>query len=79
MIEFKFKMEQVAIALPLLIKRLTDCGYLFANPVDILPGVEPEVEQNIQYIEQAMGEVPQVMAQFWRTIGSVNLSLWVSS
>jgi hypothetical protein len=67
------RLDRIAAALPVLVDRLKRYGYQFARPTAVLPGPEATVEASIQRIESEIGAVPYAVAQFWRTIGSVDL------
>ena len=68
------RIERIAIALPILVERLREFGFEFYHPDRVLPGVESDVEASIARIESDIGPVPAAVAQFWRRIGSVDLT-----
>lgn len=67
------QIDRIAAALPVLVRRLQEHGYLFARPTNVLPGPELTVETSIQRIQTEIGAVPYALAQFWRKVGSVDL------
>ena len=56
-----------------LVTHLRSLGYKFESPKDVLPGPSPDIEQKLQRLEALIGTVPASLAEFYRTIGSVNL------
>lgn len=66
------RINQIASILPQLVVRLRDNGYVFADSIEVLPGVKPDVNDDIRRIENEIGTLPCALAEFWRTIGSAN-------
>src|SRR5512144_2634967 len=56
-----------------LVTHLRSLGYKFDSPEDVLPGPSPDIEQKLQRLEALIGPVPASLAEFYRTVGSVNL------
>lgn len=67
------RLRVIAAGITTLVSRLRSRGFLFDSDAQVFPGVDPNVERHIHRIEQEIGTVPYAVAQFWRTIGSVDL------
>ena len=57
-----------------LVSRLRELGYRFERPDSVLPGPGPDVQQQIERVETLVGPIPAALAQFYRTVGSVDLA-----
>lgn len=67
------RIESIADALSLLVRRLQVLGYDFADSQRVLPGPESDVDSSIRRIEAEVGPVPYALAAFWRRVGSIDL------
>src|SRR6516225_9343516 len=66
------RINAVGESFRLLAKRLTEWGYKFDRPSEVLPGPEVGTEAAIARIEREVGPVPLGLRLFWQRIGSVN-------
>jgi hypothetical protein len=57
-----------------LVRVLGDIGYQFTRPDEILPGPSPRVGAEIQELERLVGPVPLALAEFYRVVGSIDLT-----
>ncbi len=57
-----------------LVTCLQELGYEFAEPRDILPGPAKNVDRQIEDLQRLVGAIPISLAEFYRTVGSVNLT-----
>lgn len=57
-----------------LVRELTTLGYRFRDPAEVLPGPDPGVEARLVELRGLVGPVPAVLAEFYRTIGSIDLT-----
>jgi hypothetical protein len=66
------RINAVGDAIRFLAKRLTELGYEFDRPSEVLPGPEEGTAAAIARIEREVGAVPLALRLFWHRIGSVN-------
>jgi hypothetical protein len=66
------RIRSVGRTLALLSRRLTELGYEFDEPDEVLPGPESDTDAAIARIEREVGRVPLALKLFWRYVGSVN-------
>ena len=57
-----------------LVRSLQDFGYRFERPDEVLPGPAADVDRQIQRLEGLVGQIPLALAQFYRTVGSIDLA-----
>jgi len=57
-----------------LVTCLRDLGYTFDHSDDVLPGPARDIDQQIQHLERMIGPVPLALAEFYRTVGSIDLT-----
>src|SRR6516165_10812912 len=57
----------------LVVKRLTECGFLFDRPAEACPGPQIGAAAAIARIEREVGVLPLALKLFWRKVGSVDL------
>jgi hypothetical protein len=57
-----------------LASELAALGYRFHEPAGVLPGPDPQVELGLAELVRLIGPVPTVLAEFYRTIGSIDLT-----
>jgi hypothetical protein len=53
---------------------LARLGYRFHDPAGVLPGPDPQVELALTELVRLVGPVPTVLAEFYRTVGSIDLN-----
>lgn len=68
------RIDAIGHAITQLISRLTDQGFIFDRPDEVLPGVEPGTDEAIERIESEIGIIPLATKLFWQRVGSVDLS-----
>jgi hypothetical protein len=56
-----------------LVRRLTERGFQFQRPGQVLPGPEGSAPQAIARIEREVGVVPLALKLFWLEVGSIDL------
>lgn len=66
--------RQLPDRLRALAARLSALGYVFDRPDAVLPGPGPNIEEQIQRLETLVGTIPASLADFYRTVGSIDLS-----
>src|SRR5262245_1262675 len=57
----------------LLVKQLTESGFVFKRPTKVFPGPEENAAASIARIEREAGVLPLALKLFWQGVGSVNL------
>jgi hypothetical protein len=67
------RINAVGESIRLLVKRLTERGFVFERPAEVFPGLESGAAEAIARIEREVGEVPLAMKLFWQKVGSVDL------
>ena len=68
------RIDAIGHAITQLVSRLTDQGFIFDRPDEVLPGVEPGTDEAIERIESEIGIIPLATKLFWLRVGSVDLS-----
>jgi len=66
------RINAVGDSIRLLMKRLTERGFEFGRPSEVLPGPENGTTEAIARIEREVGAVPLALRLFWQRVGSVN-------
>jgi hypothetical protein len=67
------RVNAVGHSIRLLVKRLTEWGFLFECPAKVFPGPESSAAAAIALIEREVGVLPLALKVFWRQVGSVDL------
>jgi hypothetical protein len=67
------RIDAVGTSIRLLVRRLTDRGFVFDRPPEVFPGPQNGTAAAIARIEWAIGTVPLAMKLFWLNVGSVDL------
>ncbi len=68
------QIDQFGVDIQRLVTRLSELGYIFERPEDVLPGPEAEAAEAIARIETEIGLIPLAIKLFWLRVGSVDLS-----
>ena len=66
------QIDSIGERLDILSRRLTEMGFQFEEPDEVLPGPEDDAEEAIERIETEIGPLPLALKLFWLRIGSVN-------
>lgn len=73
-VQISQRIRELRTRIEWLFEKLNALEFQFYHPEGVLPGVESDVEQSIAHIESHIGNVPFAVAEFWRTIGPVDIT-----
>jgi hypothetical protein len=66
------RIDLIGERMVILVQRLTERGFVFERPDEILPGPAENTDEVIAEIENEIGTVPLALKLFWLRVGSVN-------
>lgn len=67
-------MRDILARVTALIAQLSAAGYTFHDPAATLPGPRGDVDASLAELQALVGPVPAVLADFYRTVGSIDLT-----